>query len=170
MMMIRFVVIMEEKEGRMFPSVCCCFSVVDSWGKHEKHGWLMVVVPTVAVFFLHLCCALLLSPFFIPHLHLVYHLSKAAWWRLAEEGESLQLWFVVAEMQHSCHGLNDLKTFDILRSWQYGATLTDEGGFCLDLTPCNIYHIMMMIVIILNLLIDVTVLPFELLSAKTIGN
>ncbi|CAM9475538.1 unnamed protein product [Heterosigma akashiwo] len=33
---------------------------------------------------------------------------------LAEDGESSQPWLpwlVVAEMQHSCHGLNDLKTF-----------------------------------------------------------
>jgi hypothetical protein len=45
---------------------------------------------------------------------------------------------VVAEMQHSCHGLDDSKTFDILPSWQYGAILTDdESGLCLDLTPCN---------------------------------
>ena len=42
-------------------------------------------------------------------------------------------------MQHSCHGLNDLKTFDILPSWQYGAILADdESGLCLDPTPCNI--------------------------------
>ena len=90
--------------------------------------------------FILLLSILLLS--FIPHLQLVLILVRGS---LMKAGggwrEPPAVACIVAEMQHSCHGLNDLKplTYCLLGSVELYSLML-KAVLCLDPTPCNILY------------------------------